>query len=72
MMASTKWADDGVFGVPTELYGVTEGVAMVTLPNEGKRVKKFDNARCAEEEERSSNKALKPGPVLVKESKEDR
>ena len=71
-MASTKWADDGVFGAPTKLYGMTKGVATVALPNEGKRVKEFDDAGCAEEEEGSSNEAFKPGPVFVKESKEDR
>jgi len=71
-MASTKWADDSIFGASTELHGVTKGVATVTLSNKGKRVKEFDDAGCAEEEEGSSDEAFKPGPVLVKESKEDR
>jgi len=72
MVSSAKWADDGVFGAPTELYGVTEGMATVALSNKGKRVKEFDDARCAEEKNRSGQKVSKPRPIFVEEGKEDR
>ena len=72
VVTGAKWADDGVFGAPTELYSVAKGMASVTLSNKGKRVKEFDSTRCAEEKNGLRYEAFKPRPIFIKEGEEDR
>jgi len=67
MVTSAKQADDGIFGAPAELNGVAKGMATVTLSNEGKRVKKFNDTRCTKEKEGLGNEVFKPRPIFVKE-----
>jgi len=65
VVAAAEGADDGILQTTAVLHVVAERMAAVTLFDEGKGVKKFDDTRAAKKENGSGKKAFKPGPIFI-------